>query len=134
MKKIALITIVRNSSDNDVEITPVIFEVNCTTEEEIDIHRAITTTRDPNVFFDILTYNQNPEDIGVIKSHYSPAREKIRQSNTIKVNFLPWEKCQGNCSMCLVHAFYNYDHEVLLSVRDVTAKIEKALMLNPCKN
>jgi len=135
MKKILLVSIIQNHSDDKGEITSLLREMDCTKEEEVEIHRAVTSTRDPNVLFDILTNNQSPEEIEAIKNDYSMAREKIRASNTIKVTFIPLEKCEDNCDMCIMRAFHEKDFEVMFSIEDVAAKFgTQVLVLSFCDN
>lgn len=134
MKKFILITIIRNDDDEHGEITTGLRPIDCTNEEEIEIHNAITSTRDPNVLLETFIHYSDPKDAAAIKKDFSVIREKIIQSNTIKVSFIPIGQCSDNCDLCLLQAIEHDDFEVMHSVNDIMSLISMPIVFDVCQN
>ncbi len=112
MKKCIVVTTIRNHDDHSRTLTSGAFFLHCTSKDEPDIHRAITGTRDPNVLLETLLHYNDPTEAADIKKNFALIREKIMQSDTIKIRFIPLEVCSGNCKICFINAIEAGDEDL----------------------
>jgi len=124
MKKLIIISVISTPKPELGELTSIAYEINCSSDEEPIIRQTITCTQNPDIILDILSQkrtNKTDEELIELEKTLSPIKDKILQSDYIKVNFLPLEKCEESCETCLIHAFNQLEPEVVMSVKDLIA-------------
>ena len=133
MKKFIILSIIGNISPTQGEITSVANEIDCPTDNESDIRNTITSTRNPDTFFEIISKGKSIEDIDEMQKDFPYIREKFLKSDDIKVNFLPIEKCEESCETCIINAIGQKDVAAFMTIRDlIAAKKLGIAFINVC--
>ena len=121
MKKLIIVSVITTVSAEKGAITSLAYEINCPSDDELNVRRTIESTRNPSVLFDIFSQGKTKKEIAELKKIWPDVKEKIAKSDYLKVNFLSLEKCEEACETCMIHAIHQRDIEVLMTLKDLIA-------------
>ena len=104
MKKILAVRIIQTLISGDIKICLVQAEIECEKNFELDIKRAIESTRNPNVLIETMSQGRTKEEIVKLQPTFAEIREMISKSDCIEAGFIHQEgQCERNCETCMIH-------------------------------
>lgn len=104
MKKILFVEIFQTLGREEKIRCLIQAEVTCPTNSELDIKRAIESTRNPNVLIETMSQGRTKEEIVKLQPTFAEIREMISKSDCIEAGFIHQEgQCERNCETCMIH-------------------------------
>lgn len=114
MAKLLIVKTIQTVDANKRKLSIYYGMINCSSNDEIHIKRAIESTRNPNVLTAILTQNMSQKHISEITLTLGRMKESICKADTIQAGFFPLEGCNNHCKTCILH--------------DIEEKLEKTII------
>ena len=106
MKKLLIVRITQTIDVDKQDISLLAAEIDCSSNDEIHIKRAIESTRNPNVLSAIITQNMTQKNVSEIKPTLDEIRVSIAKSDSIQAGFLPIGRCDNNCAGCILDGLH----------------------------